>query len=101
MTLYSRLTLRSIPELAPFTPSERVLLWNRAAKAAGLEYWFRVGFLMGLIGGLGGGVGSNMDHPLVGAALGGLVSGVVVTLLMSRPLRRSLHHEILKLAGTA
>ena len=96
MPLYSRWALRSIPELASFPTSERVLLWNRAARTAGLEYWFRVGLFMGVIGGFGGGVGSEMDHPLVGAVLGGVVSGVVVTLLMGRPIRRRLHDEILK-----
>jgi hypothetical protein len=97
MTLYSRWTLQSIPELAPFTPTERVLLWKRATKAVALEHGIRQAVLMGIIGGFGGGVGSRMGHPVMGAALGGVVAGVVVTFLMGRPIRRRLHDEIFNL----
>ena len=102
MTIYSRWTLRSIPELAPFTRSERALLWNRAAKAAGQERWFVMGVLMGVVGGIGGAVGTGMAHPLVGSSIGGVVAGAVVTLLMSRPIRDRLNDEIRRLKpGTA
>jgi hypothetical protein len=102
MTFYSRWTLRWIPELAAFAPTDRVLLWNRAAKAAGQERWFTVGVLMGIVGGLGGAVGTHVAHPMLGSVLGGLVAGFVVTLLMSRPIRRRLNEAILEFRrGTA